>query len=159
MLKTRLISLIDTVAYHQERFADAPQHYGEDVRQRLAAALERTGVEYALARQTGRAWLRRVTRAFEEVDVMLTPTTAVVAPALEGEDSVAAVATLTRFTYPFSMTGMPALSVPCGFSNDGLPVGMQLVGPPFSEGVLLRIAHAYQRITDWHTHRPKVKAT
>jgi aspartyl-tRNA(Asn)/glutamyl-tRNA(Gln) amidotransferase subunit A len=152
----RLISLVDTVAYHRERLAESPERFGEDVRQRLEAAREHSGVDYALARQGGRLWVHRVARVLEEVDVLLTPTVPVIAPALEGRDNIAAVATLTAFTYPFSLTGMPALSVLCGFSEEGLPVGMQLAGPPFSEARLLRLAHAYQRLTDWHIRRPEV---
>lgn len=154
LASAKLISLVDTVAYHRERLAESPERFGEDVRKRLEDAKERSGMDYALARQEGRQWARRVTQSLDKVDVLLTPTVPVIAPALEGRDSVAAVATLTLFTYPFSLTGMPALSLPCGFSEDGLPIGMQLVGAPFSEGLLLRVAHAYQRITDWHTRRP-----
>jgi len=155
LASAKLISLVDTVAYHRERLAESPERFGEDVRQRLEAAREHGGAEYALARQMGRAWTRRVAQVLEEVDVLLTPTVPVTAPALEGRDSIAAVAALTAFTYPFSLAGMPALSVLCGFSEDGLPVGMQLVGPPFGEALLLRVAHAYQRLTDWHRRRPK----
>jgi aspartyl-tRNA(Asn)/glutamyl-tRNA(Gln) amidotransferase subunit A len=54
-------------------------------------------------------------------------------------------------TLPFNFTGHPAMSVPCGFSKDGLPIGMQLVGKPFGEATILRVAHQYQQATDWHT--------
>jgi aspartyl-tRNA(Asn)/glutamyl-tRNA(Gln) amidotransferase subunit A len=59
-------------------------------------------------------------------------------------------------TLPVNIAGLPAISVPCGFS-EGLPVGMQLIGPHLSEGTLLRLAHAYERATDWHQMRPPIQ--
>jgi aspartyl-tRNA(Asn)/glutamyl-tRNA(Gln) amidotransferase subunit A len=58
-------------------------------------------------------------------------------------------------TLPFNFSGHPALSAPCGFSDDGLPIGMQIVGKPFDEATILRVAHQYQQVTDWHTRLPK----
>jgi aspartyl-tRNA(Asn)/glutamyl-tRNA(Gln) amidotransferase subunit A len=57
-------------------------------------------------------------------------------------------------TVPASLAGLPALSVPCGFTADGLPVGLQLIAPPLREDLLLQVAHAYQQVTDWHLRRP-----
>src|SRR5438128_11735828 len=62
-------------------------------------------------------------------------------------------------TYPFSLAGYPAISVPCGFTPDGLPVGLQLVAKPFDESVLLRIAQEYQEATEWSRYRPDLRAT
>jgi aspartyl-tRNA(Asn)/glutamyl-tRNA(Gln) amidotransferase subunit A len=67
-------------------------------------------------------------------------------------------ATLIRFTRPFNLTGHPAASVPCGFTAEGLPMGLQIIGRPFDEVTVLRVADAYQRITDWHTRRPPLAA-
>ncbi len=61
---------------------------------------------------------------------------------------------LIRFTAPFDLSGFPALSVPCGFGSGGLPIGLQIAGRPWAEATVLRVAHAYQQITDWHTRRP-----
>ena len=55
-----------------------------------------------------------------------------------------------RLTMPFNLSGLPAVSFPCGFSSDGLPLGLQVAGQPFAEATVLRIAHAYQQLTDWH---------
>jgi aspartyl-tRNA(Asn)/glutamyl-tRNA(Gln) amidotransferase subunit A len=57
---------------------------------------------------------------------------------------------LLRLTMPFNLAGLPAISLPCGFSSDGMPIGLQMVGKPFEESMILRIAHAYQQLTDWH---------
>jgi len=65
-------------------------------------------------------------------------------------------AAVTRFTQPFNLTGFPAISVPCGFTADGLPIGFQLAAKPFEEATLLRLAHAYEGATSWSTQRPPV---
>ena len=62
----------------------------------------------------------------------------------------------TRFTRPFNYLGVPALSVPCGFTANGLPVGFQLAGRPFAEALLFRLGHAYQQATDWHLRAPSL---
>ena len=61
-----------------------------------------------------------------------------------------ATAALLRLTMPFNLAGLPAITLPCGFSAGGLPIGSQVVGKPFEESMILRIAHAYQQLTDWH---------
>jgi aspartyl-tRNA(Asn)/glutamyl-tRNA(Gln) amidotransferase subunit A len=61
---------------------------------------------------------------------------------------------MTRFTYPFNVSGFPALSVPCGFDYQGLPIGLQLASGPWREALLLQVGHAFQRATEWHTRRP-----
>ena len=61
-----------------------------------------------------------------------------------------------RFTFPFDLTGQPALTVPCGFTTNGLPIGLQLAGRHLADATLLRIGQAYQRMTDWHTHMPAI---
>ena len=107
------------------------------------------------------------TRLYEEmrttlasVDVLALPTT-VLPPPRDGElevrigaSDVGAIEAIARLTGPFNLTGLPALSVPCGFTTDGLPVGLQLVGRPFAEADVLAAGHGYQRVTDWHPRRP-----
>ena len=99
---------------------------------------------------------------FEDIDVLITPTTAFPAPelgqariAIDGRE-VPVRGTLGRFTAPFSFVGLPAISVPCGFSDTGMPIGLQLAGRPFDELTVLRAAHAYEQATDWHTRRPPI---
>ena len=74
-----------------------------------------------------------------------------------GSATVPVQASLVRFTRPFNLTDHPAASVPCGLA-DGLPVGMQIIGRPFDEATVLRVADAYPGITDWYTRRPPVAA-
>ena len=99
---------------------------------------------------------------FASCDVLATPTIAVKVPTIEATDVGASaamwatIAELVRCVAPFNYLGLPALSVPAGFTPDGLPAGLQLVGRPFAEARLLKIAHAYQSVTDWHERLPPI---
>ena len=73
---------------------------------------------------------------------------------LAGEQEIGVVGALTQYTRPYNINGFPAISVPCGFSDTGMPIGLQLAGKPFDELTVLRAAHAYEQATDWHTRRP-----
>jgi Asp-tRNA(Asn)/Glu-tRNA(Gln) amidotransferase A subunit family amidase len=100
-----------------------------------------------------------------DVDLMLTPSGPTAATPLEGdlvtseEADPALLASLMNFSGPFDLTGFPAVSIPCGFTRTGLPVGMQLVGKPFAESSLLAAAHAYEQSTAWHCRVPTAIAT
>ena len=93
-------------------------------------------------------------RAFEDVDALVAPVSPIVAfPIGERSDDPVRMYLVDVYTLPVNIAGLPAMSVPCGFS-DGLPVGLQLIGPHLAEARLLNIAHAYQQATDWHKRRP-----
>ncbi len=82
--------------------------------------------------------------------------TPITAPPIEGPDAIELAGLLTRYTAPFNLTGFPAVSIPCGVSSEGLPVGMQLIAPPWKEAKLLQAAYAFERATDWHRMEPAV---
>ena len=111
-----------------------------------------------------RALLREeVLSALEEVDVLALPTGLGPAPLVESapmvqskEQSMAYLNSRISYTGPFNLAGVPAISVPCGFTQSGLPLGMQIVGKPFAEETLFRVAHAYEQATDWHNRRPPI---
>ena len=155
---TGVILFSDASAYHRERLGAHPEKFGADVRERLRLGLEMV-VDYPQARQTQRAWRRRLREVFQSVDAILTPATPVVAASVD-DSSQASTARpmLTLFSRPFNLSGTPALTLPCGFAHtpEGrrLPIGLQLVGRWWDEATLLRIANAYERATDWHRHRP-----
>ena len=93
-------------------------------------------------------------RAFEDVDALVAPVSPIVAfPIGERSDDPVRMYLVDVYTLPVNIAGLPAMSVPCGFS-DGLPVGLQLIGPHLAEARLLNVAHAYQQTTDWHKRRP-----
>ena len=111
-----------------------------------------------------RAVLRQqILDALEEVDVLVLPTGPVTAPPVESvpgieskEHSLTGLAGRISFTGPFNLAGTPAISVPCGFSAAGMPMGLQIVGKPFDEETVLRVAHAYEQNTDWHNCRAPI---
>jgi aspartyl-tRNA(Asn)/glutamyl-tRNA(Gln) amidotransferase subunit A len=144
----------DAAAFHQKRLEENPQSFGPDVLQRLQNGAAFTSTEYALARRT-QVELRRAFEAFfARYDLLLTPTTPVAAPPIAGPDAVEQANLLTRFTAPFNLTGLPAISVPAGFTIAGLPVGLQLVSRPWAEATLLRAAYAYEQATNWYRKEP-----
>jgi aspartyl-tRNA(Asn)/glutamyl-tRNA(Gln) amidotransferase subunit A len=93
-------------------------------------------------------------RFFEEFDLLVTPTLPIEPPTILGTDSVQAAGELTKFTSPFNLTGLPAVSIPCGFSRNGLPIGLQLVAGQWKESNLFSAAHFYEETTDWKNKRP-----
>lgn len=101
---------------------------------------------------------RSIRAAFADVDVVVTPTMPMPAPAIAdlkaAPDALRpAELKLLRNTRPFNVWGLPAISVPCGFTQIGLPIGLQIAGPHWREDVVLRLAHAYEQATAWHKRR------
>jgi aspartyl-tRNA(Asn)/glutamyl-tRNA(Gln) amidotransferase subunit A len=143
----------EALGIHGPRLAVEPDRFGADARRRLLLGESVTGVQYGEARQQARLWRRRVTTLFGQVDVLLTPSTGTTAPPADAE-MIETTRRLVRLTYGWSLAGLPALSIPCGFSDDGLPVGLQLAAAPLQEATVLRAGAAYQQITDWHRREP-----
>jgi aspartyl-tRNA(Asn)/glutamyl-tRNA(Gln) amidotransferase subunit A len=126
----------------------------------LQAGLFLPAVDYLQAQRVRRVVRRAWADVFRSVDCLLTPTAMTVA-ARFGQHSVCLPGGETSMlraclglTLPFNLTGHPALSLPCGFSSGGLPIGVQLVGKPYDEATILRLAHRYQTETDWHHRTP-----
>ena len=111
-----------------------------------------------------RALLRQqILDSLEQVDVLVLPTAPVTArplgtvPGIQSKEQAAAgLAGRVSFTGPFNLAGVPALSLPCGFSSENLPMGLQIVGRPFAEETVMKVAHAYEQNTDWHTRKPPI---
>jgi aspartyl-tRNA(Asn)/glutamyl-tRNA(Gln) amidotransferase subunit A len=113
---------------------------------------------YYLKAQKVRTIIRReFDQAFEKFDALITPTSPTV-PFKIGEkvDNPVQMYLSDVCTLPINIAGLPAISIPAGFA-DGLPIGMQIIGPPFSEETLLRIAYAYEQATEWHKRRPEIE--
>ena len=110
---------------------------------------------YLKAQQVRTLVKRDFDRCWENFDAVVTPTAPTAAFGIgEKTDDPLAMKLSDICTIPANMAGIPALSQSCGFTKSGLPIGMQIQGPPFSEETLLRIAYAYEQATDWHTRRP-----
>jgi aspartyl-tRNA(Asn)/glutamyl-tRNA(Gln) amidotransferase subunit A len=145
----------DAAAYHRDRLSEHPDWFGEDVRERLEIGRALSSTDYSLARRKqaeGRNWTNEI---FREFDILMLPTTPITAPMIEGSDAIAQARQLTRFTAPFNLTGLPALSIPCGFDSKGLPIGLQLVSGAWKESSVLRAGRALENATNWHNLPPK----
>ena len=158
-LANGLMIQADAAAYYRERLAARPEDFGADVRQRLQNGAACTSTEYALARRTQSEMRRKFEDLFSDNDILLTPTTPVPAPLIEGTDAIEQALCLTRFTAPFNLTGMPALSLPCGFTSTGLPIGLQIVSKPWGEAKILQAGYAYEQATTWHEAVPGLCVT
>lgn len=155
----------EAASYHRQMLREHGDLYTEDVRQALQAGESIPATEYLAARRK-RALIRRQWRKlFGEIDVLLAPTVPIAAmdagkPRVTWPDGVTEgpVEAYIRFSAPANLTGLPALSVPCGFTGAGLPVGLQIVGRPFDEATVLRVGHAYQSAVDLRSWPPPVDA-
>jgi aspartyl-tRNA(Asn)/glutamyl-tRNA(Gln) amidotransferase subunit A len=150
------IALSEAATVHAVDIADRPGSIGSDVLARLRRGQGVAGTDYAMARRLGVEWRHRMRALLGDDGVLLAPTTRFPAPVIDGIDSVGAADQLTAFTAPFNLMGLPALSVPCGFSSEGLPIGLQIVGGPWRDDLVLRAGDAYERATDWHLAHPPV---
>jgi aspartyl-tRNA(Asn)/glutamyl-tRNA(Gln) amidotransferase subunit A len=144
----------DACDVHRDRLKD-PSRWAPQTIERLKLGLYWTGVDYAASMRSKEAWMRTLAKEFEKVDVLLTPTVPVDPPAHAEDRSLwAATKSVAQNTYNGAFGHIPGLAVPCGFSRAGFPVSMQLEAKWWKEPLLLRVAHAYQQVTDWHLRRP-----
>ena len=141
----------DGATYHQQRLAEHPDWFGPDVRHRLETGRNFTSTEYSNARRTQSEMKHRLGRFFEQYEFLLLPTTPIAAPLIEGNDAVEQARRLTRFTAPFNLTGLPAISIPCGYTKEGLPIGLQIVSRAWNEAGVLLAGRSYERETGWGT--------
>ncbi|MGB6877098.1 MAG: amidase [Candidatus Acidiferrales bacterium] len=157
------IALAEALEYHESQgyFPARAADYGEDVRKRLQMGSAVRAVDYLKAQQSRGRVREDFRAAFERVDAILAPTTPIVAPrlgqetAIIGRKSESVRGALVRMNRPANFTGFPAISIPCGFTRSGLPIGMTLHGPEWGEARLLKIALAYERATEWHLRHPE----
>jgi aspartyl-tRNA(Asn)/glutamyl-tRNA(Gln) amidotransferase subunit A len=157
------IELASSSAYHDRALQDGrTRHYTRDVRLLVEMGRLVSGSDVLKAEQFRRVLMRDYARLFEGADVILGPTEPITAPAFDdavvrvGEDGEeeGVLAATWRLTYPYNLTGLPAISVPCGFDHGGLPIGLQIVARPFAEAMVLRAAAAYEAAHDWRERRP-----
>ncbi|MFO1427086.1 MAG: amidase [Steroidobacteraceae bacterium] len=160
---SRAVVYAEAAAQHGHWLRTRAQEYSPQVRARAATGAAIPAASYLEALQLRPLLLRRfVEGVYAQCDVLFTPTLVIPVPTLEETDvggSAAmwnVIARLVQCTAPFNYLGVPALAVPAGFAGNGLPVSFQLVGRPFAEGLLLRVAAAYQGMTDWHERLPPV---
>ena len=150
-----VIMVSEAFAYHEPNLKTRPQDFGQIVRGRFRIGGLMSASDYLQAQRV-RTWARRdFAEVMKTVDFLVTPTMTQPAPAFEGYDPIST--TLGKsFTAPFNVTGLPAISVPCGFSESGLPIGMQIAGKPFDEPGVIQAAYTYQQYAGWHEVKPTI---
>ena len=150
------IVLAETYAFHAPYFTKTPQLYHAAIRRNLQQGSEVGAAVYIQSRRELDQARRAIGAVFSNVDLLVTPTTAVPPPTIEEAVRLGIELEMNRNTGPFNVYGLPTISLPCGFTHSGLPVGMQISGPRFGEANVLALAHAYERATAWHRRRPRL---
>jgi aspartyl-tRNA(Asn)/glutamyl-tRNA(Gln) amidotransferase subunit A len=145
----------EAYAYHRNNMVNRWNDYGRYTRRSLVRGAFLTAADYTQA-QRFRAFFRRaLAELFTSYDVLITPTWPSPAPRSDEMTPEKQLRNVS-FTGPWNLAGLPAVAVPCGFSSSTLPLSMQIIGKPFAEGSVLKVADAYQRLTDWHLKVPPV---
>jgi aspartyl-tRNA(Asn)/glutamyl-tRNA(Gln) amidotransferase subunit A len=159
----QLVLAAEAAAFHKRWMIERPQDYGPQFLMRLQNGLAIPAVSYLEAMRWRGPALAAYLAAVAGTDAVLAPVAPVPAPTIAESDvgnsdgAEAVIQRLTRFTRPVNYLGLPSLSIPTGFSRNGLPVGMQLIGRAFDEATLLLIGAAFQRATDFHARVPELK--
>ncbi|MGB9586413.1 MAG: amidase, partial [Anaerolineales bacterium] len=154
-----LMVISDAAAVYQEQLQKTPQLFGEDILQRLQNGAMVTSSQYVQARHTQTLIRKQFNDFFKRYDALLTPTTPVTAPLIQGENALEHAKILTKYTAPFNLSGLPAISLPCGFDSNHLPIGLQIVSKAWNEEILMQIAYAYEQATEWHKSKPSLSDT
>jgi aspartyl-tRNA(Asn)/glutamyl-tRNA(Gln) amidotransferase subunit A len=151
----------EAASFHEPWFRERPGDYSEAVRQRLEDGLTMRAADLLRAQRARRTLVDQMRAAMSELDLIVHPAAPILPPTIEeivtalpGGGSGDSLLRRGRFTSPYTLTGLPAISVPAGFADGGLPIGIQLIGHAWSDALVLRAARAYQSVTDWHTRRP-----
>jgi aspartyl-tRNA(Asn)/glutamyl-tRNA(Gln) amidotransferase subunit A len=155
----RTLQAAESYAYHAENIAKNPELYQPETLRRIRTGERVSKEEYIQRRRELEEARRGIGDLFAEVDVLVTPTTPMPAPLIADlkanpEALRPAELKLLRNTRPFNVWGLPAISLPCGFTQSGLPIGLQIAGPHWREDLVLRLAHAYEQATAWHKRMP-----
>ncbi len=156
------IMMAESAELHLEHLRTRADDIGADVRGRLELGAMLPAIDYIKAQRARSAFNMQVSQVLQKFDILLAPSTPISAPKL-GQTSVmiegkeeSALFLLPRLTRSFNISGSPTISVPCGFTSSNMPIGVQLAGRLFDEATVLRVAHAYEQATEWHTRRPSL---
>ncbi|MGB8130209.1 MAG: amidase [Candidatus Angelobacter sp.] len=159
----RTLVRCEAYAYHQKFLAGSEKDYNPETLRRIRSGSDVTAPQYIHAQHELLQQRRQILQMFARVDLVMTPTTPLLAPTftelqaapdqLRNQEMI-----MLRNTRPFNVYGLPSLSLNCGFSKSGLPIGLQIIGAPGNEGIVLALAHAYQKQTNWHKEKPALKS-
>lgn len=156
----RTVVRCEPYAYHQKHLPAHEHQYHPETLRRIRSGADVTATQYAQAYRDLLRHRREILQVFEHVDLIVTPTAPVNPPSFAELEAAPdnlrpRELLMLRNTRPFNVFGLPSISIPCGFSKAGLPIGLQITGAPGAEGTVLALAHAYQKQTDWHKKRPQ----
>jgi aspartyl-tRNA(Asn)/glutamyl-tRNA(Gln) amidotransferase subunit A len=141
----------EAMTFHRTHLEKTPQLYGREVYGRIAGG-KVTMEAYDSARQELGRLRKAVDAVFNSVDILVTPTTPIPAGSIDAEPPIVSM----RNTIPLSVYGLPTISIPCGFSSDELPIGLQITGPRRGDSIVFAAAARYEQLTNWHRRRPKI---
>ena len=160
---SKALTDMEGAAVHHERLKSRAKEYDHNTRVRLLTAILTPAQLYYKAQKLRTVLRRQILEALERVDVLVLPTSPVPAPKIPDgpgikslEDARSRIFGTRGFTGPFNCASVPALSICCGFTSENLPVGLQIAGRPFDEETVMKVAHAYEQATPWHTRRPPI---
>lgn len=154
----RMIILAECYAIHEKDLMERPEFYGRPTRERLMAGAFVRGSDYVEALRMRREMsLQFNAQVLGQFDAVIAPVTALPAGRFDAQPNDP-LALSGYLTVPFNVTGNPAMSVCCGFTSEGLPISMQVVGKPFDEAMVLRVGAAYERASEWRLQRPTLSA-
>lgn len=156
-----LVLRAEAYAYHFETPKKSPELYQPDTLRRIRSGQEISAVDYIRTRRQMEEHRRSIGRLFKSIDVLITPTSPVQPPSIaelldDIENLRSREIAMLRNTRPFNALGLPTISIPCGLTKMGLPIGMQITGAPWAEGTVLHLAHAYEQRADWHSRYPQL---
>ena len=157
------VFMADAADAHRKRITTHLAQYDHNCRVRLMTASILPALAHQKATKLRELLRRQVLDVLDTVEVLVMPTSSIVAPAIPSEPGINSKQQVLdeysgplSFTCPFSLANVPALSMCSGFTAQGLPIGLQLIGRPFDETTLFRVAHAYEQSTEWHNRRPPI---
>lgn len=157
----RTVVRCEPFAYHQDYMTEHEKDYDPETLRRIRSGSDVTAADYIHRYRELLTQRREIAKLFNRVDLIITPTTPIAPPkfaelAKSPDDLRSKELIMLRNTRPFNVYGLPSISLPCGFTKSGLPIGMQISGASGAEGSVLSLAGAYQNETDWHVKRPEM---
>ena len=160
---SKCITDMEGAAVHYERLKTQIGDYDHNTRVRLLTAILTPAQSYYKAQKFREMLRQELLELLKEVDVVVLPPSPSAAPKIPDgpgiksqEDAHSRMAGIRSFTGPFNLASVPAISVPCGFTSDNMPISLQIVGRPFEDATVMKVAHAYEQATTWHTRRPPI---
>ncbi len=158
---SKCIADMEGAAVHYQGLKERAKEYDHNTRVRLLTAILTPAQAYYKAQKLRSVVRQDILDALKDVDVLVLPTSPAPSPKIPDspgiksrEDAASRIFGVRNFTGPFNLAGVPALSIPCGFTSDNLPIGLQIAGRPMDERTVFRVGYSYQKATDWHTRRP-----